>query len=158
MDKIKIPKGKVKVNVPGYIPNPLETEHSFSVSPTDKRDTYEYKINLVDMVIADFQGRDHYDSGIFDDYYDAAFGNNKEAFIPEDCDFEKLEEMFWENVLPEGEVSKKVKEAITNIEFDPYYEDGSFDGYDYILTLELDCTEVFEKYNEYAETEEMEIE
>ncbi len=156
MDKIKIPKGKVKVNVPGYIHNPLETEHRFSINPTDERDTYEYKINLVDMVIADFRGRDHYDSGIFDDYYDA-FGNNKEAFIPEDCDFEKLEEIFWENVLPNGEVPEKVKEAITNIEFIPYYEQG-FNGYDYTLTLELDLTEVFEKYNEYTETEEMEIE
>ena len=49
MDKIKIPKEKVMINVPGYISSSFETKRSFSVSPTNKKNTYE-KINLIDMV------------------------------------------------------------------------------------------------------------
>ncbi len=148
MKQLNISNEKTTLRTSGYISWPTpETNGTVYIKGEELRtDAWTYNFTLSDLLLADLASRE-FDSELLSDN------------LPADCDLEKLTELINEYLHSQADFI--TENDILNVELSPYFEglnEQHFVGYKYCMDIQLDLTQVFHEYNEYAQDLEPDME
>lgn len=120
---------KTEVKVSGYITFDVELEGKIY---GEALSNYKSNFNAEESLHNDLMYRCDIGEGInIDDFEE---GSEDEAF------------QTWVFTYLKGEIERN-QVTIVVVDFDPYYEDGKFNGWDYIATLKLDWETLWNRWN-----------
>ncbi len=126
---------KIFVKISGYIDFDVELNGKI---PGDTLANYKSNFNAEDSIKKDLCYRCDIGEDTFFNISDFDEGYEEEAFQTWVYQYLKSE-------IENGQI------AILEVEFSPYYENGNFEGWDYITTLKIDWETLWNRWNKRNE-------